>query len=99
MAKKTFKEGIRINVWIPPKQRSVAVEILNLSKFFQICLDSAPDIMAWAILRDVQPEKYQPLHTLDEQLDAFNEKYPLDPLTAKRLKKWPKNSPKKPEPW
>lgn len=82
-----FKSGVRISAWLPPKQRATAAQIENLSKFFQICLDHAPDIMAWAILREVQPETYDSGRKLENVLDEFNEKYPLDPLTAKRLHK------------
>ena len=84
---KPFKSGIRISVWIPPKQRQTAIEIENLSRFFQICLDRAPDIMAWAILREVRPEMYDSGRKLESVIDEFNKKNPLDPLTAKRLGK------------
>lgn len=90
-------EGKRVNVYIPGKQMETAVQIDNLSKFFQICLDNAADIMAWAILNNVDPEKYKPFKELDDVVDDFNRRYPLDPLTQKRLKKWPKNSPKLPD--
>lgn len=90
---KPITEGKRVNVWIPPAQLPMAIQIENLSKFVQIALDNAPDIMAWAILRDVKPEKYHPLHSIDEPdlLDNFNKKYPLDPLTKKRQRTWHKN--------
>lgn len=87
MPKKIFSEGRRVNVWIPPKQLETAEQIDNLSQFIQIALDNAPDIMAWAILREVQPEKYESGKKLEDVVDEFNKKYPLDPLTAKRLNK------------
>lgn len=81
------KKGKRVNVWIPHKQMETAAQIENLSNFFQIALDNAADIMAWAILRDVEPQKYNTGRKVEEVIDEFNEKYPLDPLTAKRLNK------------
>lgn len=90
-------ESGRVNIYLPKKQRKVAVQIDNLSNFFQICLDIAPDIMAWAMLREHDPKKYHDLHTMDKVKDEFNKKYPLDAATAKRLGKWQDNSPKLPD--
>lgn len=95
--KKPIVEGKRVNIWIPPAQIERAEEIENLSRFFQLCLDNAADIMAWAILRSVEPKKYHPTHEFDAIIDEFNEKYPLDPLTQKRQGKWPTHSPKLPD--
>lgn len=92
-------EGKRISVWIPPAQLKMAKEIENFSKFVQIAVDQAIDIMAWAMLKEYDPKKYHINHDDDKVLSEFNQKYPLDPLTAKRMKKWRKNSPKPPELW
>lgn len=73
------------------------MQIDNLSNFFQIALDIAPDIMAWAMLKAHDPKKYYDLHKMEEVKDDFNEKYPLDPATAKRLGKWQEPSPKLPD--
>jgi len=91
--------GKRINVWVPGEQLKEAEQIENVSRFFQICLDNAGDIMTWAILRSIEPQKYHPLHEFDDVIDDFNKKYPLDPLTAKRLgkNKWPTPSQKLPD--
>lgn len=93
-------EGKRVNIWIPGKQLAIAKQIENLSQFFQLSLDQAPGIMAWAILHDKHPEKY-PLNTkkLEDVVDEFNEKYPLDPLTQKRQGKWQQPSQPKQEIW
>lgn len=91
------KKGKRVNVWIPARQMKTASEIDNLSNFFQIALDNAADIMAWAILRDVDPKRFQNHHELPDVIDDFNRKYPLDELTQKRNGTWRKNSPKLPD--
>lgn len=93
------KKGKRVNVWIPERQLKVASQIDNLSNFFQICLDAAPDIMAWAILKDYDPKKYNTGKVVEDVIDEFNEKYPQNPLTQKRTGEWPKNSPSKQELW
>lgn len=90
-------QGKRVSVWLPPKQLKVAVQIDNLSNFFQMALDIAPDIMAWAMLREHDPKKYHQIHKMEEVKDEYNKKYPLDPRTAKRLGKWQEPSPKLPE--
>lgn len=91
------KKGKRVNIWIPARQMKTAAEIENLSNFFQIALDNAADIMAWAILRDVDPKRYHSNHELPDVIDDFNKKYPLDELTQKRNGTWHKNSPKLPD--
>lgn len=96
---KNYGPGKRVNVWIPERQLKTAVQIENLSNFLQIALDIAPDIMAWAILRDVDPKKYNTGRQLEDVLDDFNKKYPQNELTQKRQGTWPNNSPKKPELW
>lgn len=93
------KKGKRVNVWIPERQLKVAAQIDNLSAFLQISLDAAADIMTWAILKDVDPKKYNTGRKLEDVVDSFNEKYPQDPLTQKRNGTWPKNSPSKHELW
>jgi hypothetical protein len=76
-----------------------AVQIDNLSSFLQIALDNAADIMAWAILRDVRPQKYNTGRKIETVIDEFNEKYPQNELTQKRQGTWPKNSQSKQELW
>lgn len=93
------KKGKRVNVWIPERQLKVASQIDNLSNFVQIALDAAPDIMAWAILKDYDPKKYNTGRQLEDVVDQFNEKYPQNELTQKRQGTWPKNSKKKQELW
>lgn len=93
------KKGKRVHLWIPDHQMQTAVQIDNLSKFLQIALDNAADIMAWAILKGYDPIKYDSGKTVENVVDKFNERYPQNELTAKRTGKWPKNSPHKPELW
>lgn len=93
------KKGKRVCLWIPDKQMKTAVQIENLSKFLQIALDNASDIMAWAILREYDPTKYNTGRKVEDVVDEFNEKYPHNQLTQKRNGTWPKNSPNKPELW
>lgn len=90
--------GKRVNVYLRGKSLRTAKQIDNLSAFFQLCLDIAPDIMAWDILREDDPT-LQTGRKLEDHIDDFNAKHPLDPLTAKRKKAWPKNSPNKSELW
>ena len=93
--------GKRVNVYIPAKQLKIAVQIDNLSQFFQIALDNAPDIMAYAILRKEAPERFETHRKIDDYVDDFNRLYPPNELTQKRIDKneWPKNSPNQPEAW
>ncbi len=84
---KYYKPGKPVNVWILDRQFETHSLIDNFSNFVQICIDIAPDIMAWAILNDADPKTYDTHRKLEEVLDKYNEKYPLDPLTAKRLGK------------
>ena len=96
---KHYGPGKRVNVWIPEKYLETAELIDNLSKFLQIALDQAPNIMAWAILEDIDPEKFKVRKKIDDVIDKYNKKYPLDPLTQKRTGKWPKASPPQPDSW
>lgn len=63
-------------------------DIENFSGFIQICMDQAPDIMAWAILNKHDPKKYHPRAKIEDVVGEFNEKFPLDPLTQKRQGTW-----------
>ncbi len=56
--------------------------------------------MAWALIKKQQKLK-EPNKLTPDLVDEYNQAYPLDPLTAKRLGKeeWPKNSAKSPELW
>ena len=97
-SKKT-KPGRRVSIWLPAESDKIAKDIDNLSHFVQLALDQAAGIMAFDIIKQ---EKGLPTKTpTPEQLDRWNADHPLDPLTAKRMKKWP-NTPishKKPELW
>lgn len=94
------KKGKRVNLWIPERQMKTAAQIDNLSNFFQIALDNAADIMAWAILKGYDPKTYNTGRKVEDVIDTFNKKYPLDPLTQKREQKnWPKNSQNRQELW
>lgn len=96
---KNYGPGKRVNIWIPERQLKVAVQIDNLSNFFQICLDIAPDVMAWAMLRDIDPKKYNTGRQIEEVIEGFNKKYPQNELTQKRTGEWPKPSQPKQELW
>lgn len=93
------KKGKRVNVWIPAKNMKIAAEIDNLSSFLQIALDNAADIMAWAILQDVDPKKFSTNTKVEDVIDEFNQKYPLNDLTQRRITKetWQTNSQKLPD--
>lgn len=99
--KKPDVEGRRINVWIPPSHLVRHSEIENFSAFIQICLEQAPDIMAFALLHKIDPKKYyHNRYNVDNVVEKFNDEYPLDPLTAARQgkqKRWPTNSQKLPD--
>lgn len=89
--------GKRVHVYLPPHHLEIAGQIENLSGFLQICLDQASDIMAWAILNKADPKKYHARKKLNEVIDEYNEKFPLDPLTQKRQGKWQDPSQKIPD--
>lgn len=76
-----------------------AKEISNLSKFLQIALDQAADIMAYAILHKANPEKYTIKPMDDETTAEFNKKFPQDELTQKRNGTWQEPSQKHQELW
>lgn len=97
-AKKKVKygQGQRHNVFILARHKQIWKEIENKSNFLQLCLDNASDIMAWGILRDIDPKKYKITHKQSDEeiMTEFNKKNPTNELTAKRQhKKWQKNSP------
>lgn len=95
----------RVNVYIRSDKLGIASQIENFSAFLDICLEQAPDIMAWAILNRADPKKYHARAKIEDVVGEFNEKFPMDPnnplteVTQKRQGVWPKNSPKKPELW
>ncbi len=95
MAKK--KPSSRVNIYIPNDLLPLARQIENFSAFVQISLEQAPDIMTWAILHDADPKKYHARAKMKDVVGKFNEKYPQDPLTQKRLGKWQTNSQKLPK--
>lgn len=91
---KPNKAGRRVNIWLPPESDKIAVQIDNLSAFFQLALEQASGIMAFDIIQREAKLKKHELPT-QEAIDRFNHDNPLDPLTAKRLgkdKKW-RNTP------
>jgi hypothetical protein len=87
----------RVNIYLHPPQLEVASQIANYSRFVQIATDNAASIMAWAILKEVNPKQFRDDRKLESVIDEFNEKYPADPLTQKRQGKWQPNSPKLPD--
>jgi hypothetical protein len=89
--------GKRVGIYLPPQSLQIADQIENLSGFVQICLEQAPDIMAWAILNRADPKKYHARKKMDEVVEEYNEKFPLDPLTQKRQGKWQDPSQKLPD--
>jgi len=89
-----------MNVWIHPRHVKLWREIENKSGFVNMALDDAIGVMTMAILRKENPEKYTIKKKPEAVLPEFNDKFPLDPLTKKRLnKQWPENSHPTPEPW
>lgn len=97
--KKPERDGKRTTVWIPARHLQIHKDIENFSGFIQICMEQAPDIMAWAILNKHDPKKYHPRKKIEDVVDDFNKEFPLDELTQKRQGTWPKNSPPKQELW
>lgn len=100
---KNSEQGIRVNIWIHPRHVKLYEEIENKSGFFNLALDDAVGIMTMALLRKADPEKYT-IKTKKpaDYLPEFNQEFPLDELTKKRLgknKKWPENSPPTREAW
>lgn len=93
--------GVRLNIYLDAENARTAKEFENLSAFFQLSLRMAADIMAWDILHNHDPAVYTTNNKFEDYIKDFNTLNPLDPLTKKRMeqKEWPKNSPKKPEPW
>ena len=96
---KNYGPGRRVNIWLPEYHDNIAKDIDNLSQFVQMALEQAAGIMALDIIKQEKGLK-QPLPT-PEQYERWNKDHPLNPLTAKREKKWPntQTSPKKPELW
>jgi hypothetical protein len=86
---RNFAPGRRISAWVRARNFDMWDQIENKSAFLQLCIDNAIDIMAWDILKKADPETYHVEHraSVEEIVGAFNEKHPLDPLTAKRLGK------------
>lgn len=92
-----YGAGRRVNVWLPEKQLKVWDQIENKSSFVQAALDDAAGIMAFAVLK--RERALQERISVDDIIGEYNEKFPLDPLTKQRLKKWTSaetNSQKKP---
>lgn len=94
----------RINAYIPTALLPVARDIENFSAFIQICLEQAPDIMAFAMLHDIDPKKYHHnRYNMDNVVEKFNEKYPMDPknpltkVNKQRQGTWQTNSQKLPD--
>jgi len=96
---KNYAPGKRRNIWLPSRHEEIASQIENFSQFVQIALDQAEAIMAFDIIKKEKGLKNKP--PTQEAMDRFNADHPLDPLTQKRLKKWPNtpHSQQSPEPW
>ena len=90
-------------MYIPTKQLEIARQIENFSAFVQICIDQAPDIMAWAILNKSDPKKYHARKKLEDVIEDFNEEFPMDPdnpltkINKERQGTWQTSSPKIPD--
>lgn len=83
--KKPQLKAIIIKVSFPARQRKILSEIENKSKFFQLALDDAAGIMAWALLKQqqsIEPDKLNPV-----TIAKFNAAYPQTELTKQRLDK------------
>jgi hypothetical protein len=78
-------------------------DLENKSAFVNLALEHAIGIMTFDILQKKDPAKYHYRQdvTTDDLLPEYNEKNPLDPLTAKRKGVPPSTptSPNKPELW
>lgn len=81
---KNYGPGRRVNAWITEKQMPILSQIENQSKFFQLALDNAVGIMAWAIMKERAPHAYYDTEKIEDVVGEYNEKFPLDPLTKKR---------------
>lgn len=65
----------------------------------QLAIDNAAGIMSWALIKKQQGYT-DPVTMTPELVAEYNENFPLDPLTAKRLnKECPTPSAPKPELW
>ena len=98
------KPSNRANVYIPTELLPLARQIDNFSAFIQICLEQAPDIMAFAILHEKDPKKYHYRRKMEDVIDHFNERYPLDPrnkltpiIKQRQGEEWQTNSQKIPD--
>lgn len=89
---KNYNPGKRINIWMPERSLKILDQIENKSNFFQLALEQAAGIMALAIIKEEKKLVQNPPTT--EVIQEFNTKYPLDPLTAKRIdtNQWPKTN-------
>lgn len=96
------QNGRRVNIWLSGESLEVWEQLENRSAFVRMALQDAVGIMTWAILKQKEPEKYKiKERPIEEVVEEFNDTFPTDPLTAKRLGRetWQKNSPNKPELW
>lgn len=90
--------GIRATVWIPERHVKLWRELDNKSGFISLALDDAVGIMAWAIMRATDPERFhRPVDDkkVEDVLPEFNKNYPLN----EENKQWPKSSKKTQENW
>lgn len=94
------KRKRRIHLWVDPRHEKILDQIENHSKFFELCLDQAAGIMAWALLKAQEPAKYDVIDEIPkpEQAAEYNAAYPLNPLT-KRRKQLSESSVKPQENW
>lgn len=84
---KNYKKGQRVNIWIPARLMETWLEIENHSKFVQIAADQAVGVMTWGLMKEKAPDIYSEPNAdkLVEVAAEFNKKFPLDPLTKKRM--------------
>lgn len=95
---KNYGPGERRIFWLREKNRKMYNAIENKSEFINIALEAAIDIMAWDILKKMEPDVYkvERKQPVEEIIDDFNKKHPLDELTAKRLGRTNGQKPQRP---
>lgn len=85
MAKKTKGPGSRRNIHVRTRHEVLWDQLENRSAFVAMALDQAAGIITWALMQAENPEKYKLDETpTAEEIAAFNEAFPADPLTQKR---------------
>lgn len=97
--KRRDQKAKRVCIYLYPEDVKIASEITNLSEFFRIALKQAVGIMTFDKLMEARPDKYFMAEKLEDHIDEYNKRHPVDKLTEERRKQWRRNSPQKPEIW